>query len=113
MRKDASKKRYSEKRAAKYRLRRIIYLVLGLILLGSIGAGIYHYKEQPYFVSLKKWFAERKNHLQTNMVKVKQLAANKEAPPEPIHFEFYTALPNMHIERNTPKPPLEKVENDK
>jgi hypothetical protein len=113
MRKDSSRKRYSDKRALKQKRRRMIYISLFLVLLGCIGAGIYYVKDKPFVASAKSWLVERKSHLQKGVVKVKQLAANKETPPEQIHFDFYTALPNMHIEPSQPKPPTEREANDK
>lgn len=59
-----------------------------------------------YVEQMKNWVAERKNHLHKNLEKVKQVAVRKSEPPPPIHFEFYTALPNMQV----PLPETEKNE---
>jgi cell division protein FtsN len=60
-----------------------------------------------YVEQMKSWVAERKNHLNKNLEKVKQVAVRKSEPAPPIHFEFYTALPNMQV----PLPEMEKNEN--
>jgi|GEM_PF-3083606 hypothetical protein len=106
MSREFAKKRYSEKRSAQQGWRRTIFVFIFLLLLSGIGFGIYHYKNQ--FSLLANWFSERKNHLQQGMTKVKQLTVNKKAEPEPIHFEFYTTLPNMQV-----KPSVPPVEDSK
>lgn len=55
------------------------------------------------YTRLNQWAHERNHQLQQKIVKVKQLAVNKKASQE-IHFEFYTALPNMRV----PVPVIEK-----
>lgn len=50
-----------------------------------------------YVEQMKSWIAERRNHLHKNLEKVKQVAVRKGDPSPPIHFEFYTALPNMQV----------------
>ncbi len=49
-----------------------------------------------YITRFNTWIAERKHHLNP-VAKVKQIAMDKTNAPEPIHFEFYTALPNMQV----------------
>jgi cell division septation protein DedD len=83
------------------------WLFLALIFAAIIGGGavfLYQYRTQSGVSTavascigrFKTWVAERKNHIQQGMVKIKKIAANKENDQD-IHFEFYTTLPNMQV----------------
>lgn len=83
----------------------LVVIVIGIIILGYA-----NYKQQWVNVAVlsgpisrgQAWLVERKQHLQTGLVKnvekVKQLAAKQNDTEQPIHFEFYTALPSMKME---------------
>lgn len=63
-----------------------------------------------YTSSFKDWMSKRKKHFYQAKIKVKQLKPNKPIENEPeIHFEFYTALPNMQI----PVPDIDLTKNQK
>lgn len=49
------------------------------------------------YATVNNWMHERNHQIHQNIVKVKQLAVNNKAPHQEIHFEFYTALPNMRV----------------
>ncbi|RDI41679.1 SPOR domain-containing protein [Aquicella lusitana] len=66
-----------------------------------------------YFSQIKNWFGERKSRLRQDIAKAKQLVKNREKPAEPtIHFEFYTALPNMQVTVSEPADKAEKSKNE-
>ena len=74
-------------------------LVLMVIILGGVGF-VVKYKNQHnqlpsksmIFSAFNHWFSGR---ITQGIASVKQLAVPEENTPEKIHFEFYTALPNM------------------
>lgn len=110
MRKDAHKKMFATKKTAKpKRLRWFFFASLLLFVLGA-GTTFYQYKKiltsdsviATNFAKISTWIAAHKTHLHDGLAKVKQIASNKDAEDEPIHFEFYTALPNMQVKVNTP-----------
>src|SRR5205085_6056096 len=49
------------------------------------------------YARLNNWMHERNHELKQNIVKVKQLAVDNKTPHQEIHFEFYTALPDMKV----------------
>src|SRR3990167_2707059 len=51
----------------------------------------------PALSRLVAWIGDHKAHVRQNVVKVKQLVTNKEETEPAIHFEFYTALPDMQV----------------
>jgi len=57
---------------------------------------------KSYVAYFKDWTAEHKNRINQNLEKVKRVAVNDANSP-PIHFEFYTALPNMQVKVSEPK----------
>jgi cell division protein FtsN len=79
-----------------------------ILVLGITGFGFYQYKHQPQrflaltdcYQKLTNWMTERKHHLNQSIQVVKQIAV-KDAAEQPVHFEFYTALPNMKMELAT------------
>jgi len=104
MSRNFSKKGYAAKKP-------LISWRMGLLLgslasvLGAVIFIVYLHMRHPqveilvsaYFSRMKTWVSERKSHLNQGLVKVKRLAANKSDPAPEIHFEFYTALPNMQV----------------
>lgn len=77
----------------------IVVMVLFICL-----AGFFSYNKSPtssllssYVAHVKTWIAERKARLHHEVVKAKQVVVNKNDSEPEIHFEFYTALPNMQI----------------
>lgn len=64
----------------------------GLLVVGGLIAA---FSMRPQL--MQHWVSASRHHLHQDLVKVKQLAAKKKEGPPPIHFEFYTALPNMQV----------------
>ena len=85
---------------------RLAILLLGLAVVtgGSIVGYQYHKypKRFPALVAFSErvniWWVERKARIETKMTKValvKPKSKHKSSAPEPVHFEFYTMLPNV------------------
>lgn len=81
-------------------------VMMAMVAVLFCGAFIgYQYKKDPqkypyldtYVQQTTNWIAAHRSHLRQDIVKVKRLAANKNTEQEEIHFEFYTALPNMQM----------------
>lgn len=106
MKKDFSKK----KSRVKSRMTMRWYWLASFLIVLTGAAFLYvdQRKQNPlvpiksYVAYLENWMAERKNHINQNLEKVKRVAVNDENAP-PIHFEFYTALPNMQVKVSEPK----------
>jgi hypothetical protein len=92
------KKRVARRSSSRINWRATALLSTFFILV--CGFGIFFY-QSPTVLSYKErlhtWIAEHKGQVHQGLVKVKQLAAKKsdESAEPHIHFEFYTALPNM------------------
>lgn len=50
-----------------------------------------------YFMRASALISQHRDHLQWELVRVKQLAANKDNKETAIHFEFYNTLPNRQV----------------
>ena len=109
MRRDFTKKNFAVKRNAGLgRWRGILLISVVVLLLMGAGFFAYQYKKTgtgpsvltAYSARIVDWMATHKSRMRQNLVKVKQLASNKNELEPPVHFEFYTALPNMHISAN-------------
>lgn len=113
MKKEFARKKSAMKQSVFGRWRWPISLCLLAFLL--VGAGYFilqHQRTSPwilsYFSRIEAWVAERKQHWQKggardNTVKAKITTANKNNnSPPPIHFEFYTALPDMQVAVSEP-----------
>jgi hypothetical protein len=108
-RKNIAAKRKSPLRA---RMRRyeVVWLVLFGVLIGSVAFFSYRYVKKhdthsltpAYFSELSTWLAKRRNQIPHELEdkKLEDESSKEAATPEPIHFEFYTALPNMQLEAN-------------
>ena len=46
---------------------------------------------------IKTWMITHKNHVEKKLVKSKHPFIKQDDAKPPVHFEFYTALPNMKI----------------
>jgi cell division protein FtsN len=110
MRKDYSTRQRAMTRRPKQTGKRWIVLVALIALLGAgLSVAVYQYKNHTLTTSVittyanrfKTWIAEHRHHLQQGLVKVKQLATTK-PEDQPIHFEFYTALPKMQVTVSAP-----------
>lgn len=108
MKKDFSKKhhRYAARanNAGQTPWRWIISMAfIAMLFCGGFMA--FQYKKNPqaypflqaYVSKVTLWVESHRKHLRQDMVKVKRLATNKNSEQEEIHFEFYTALPNMQM----------------
>ena len=110
MRKDFIKKQYAIKRSWRDRLDLLSWL--GIFTIVLIAAFVLVKINKPHMRNFSAfsssltrfttWIAERKNHLHQGIAKVKQLAENKTDTSEPVHFEFYTTLPNMQVTMSNP-----------
>jgi|WetSurMetagenome_2_1015567.scaffolds.fasta_scaffold250267_2 hypothetical protein len=118
MKKELAKKKSVLKHDSLLRWRWALFLFLFGLFVSGIGYSFYHYKQSsgtsPWlsstFSHLERWIAERKQHWQQGRMrddtsKTKRFVTNKSNAPPPIHFEFYTALPNMQV--TVPNPVLE------
>ena len=97
--------------------RLFITIVFCMLLLLGVVFLVYQYRKPPrgfpaisaYTHKLKAWMSERKSHLQQGLKEKtiqKPKLAHKNELREPVHFEFYTALPNMQM---APRELAEKV----
>ena len=110
MRRDFSKKQYlNRQRVSSSRRRAPILFVAIAILFAGVGLVGYQYKKHPEnfpvasanFSRFANWLSHDKQIAQAT-VKSKQVAANEETTAKQIHFEFYTALPNMRMQVSKP-----------
>jgi hypothetical protein len=116
MRRDFKRKRKSArfKSGTDKKVWRRLFAIVFVLTVVSIG-GFYLWKNRASkmdtsavtasFHKFSEWVAEHKHRLNQKIVKVKQLADSKQE--EPIHFEFYSELPNTTV----PVPPSESSEN--
>jgi cell division protein FtsN len=82
----------------------ILFVSLAILLSGA-GLIAYQYKKHPEhfpvaaatFSRFTNWLSQKKQTEQEDG-KAKSLADNEDVSHSKIHFEFYTALPNMHME---------------
>jgi len=85
----------------------VLLSVVLVSLMSGLGFFVYQVRRQPDQFPLiasgvqrvADWVAARKTHMSEKLEKVGRMAANKEAnnAEQQVHFEFYTALPNMQI----------------
>lgn len=94
--------------------RKMVCFAVILVVIGVASfTGYNYFKKSPrdlmvgqhqtkyalYASRVSGWITERKNHLNKKIVKIKRdVLRDKENEEIPVHFEFYTALPNMNIE---------------
>lgn len=81
------------------------WLILALVVIIGSSAGFFLWKNRARnidtsavsasFHRLTTWVAEHRHRLNDKVVKVKELATPK--AEEPIHFEFYSELPNAIV----------------
>lgn len=99
-------RRDENRRKVNNQSKRPLRFVVGGILLLVVTFTFFflqHHAIKSPFTSIKLWFSERKNHLKTSFVKVKKIAISEKKPALPVHFEFYTALPNMQVTVDSPE----------
>lgn len=124
MRKDFAKRKLSAKQASVRRWGWIFFAFAAAIFFLAAGCLIFQYKEKmfntpfisSFFSRAQIWIAARKNHLQKGVVrdtaaKTQSFAVSKHQAPAPIHFEFYTALPNMQVTLPAPVMEVQKKED--
>jgi len=106
-------KRYSFNKQlshAKYpRWQWIVVIAMSVFIAAIVVIAVLHYPLQKtvssfipgpiasYAEEIRSWMIERKAHFHKKMETVKQVALRRVDSNPPIQFEFYTALPNMHI----------------
>lgn len=110
MRRDFTRKSVAARRVARQRkwIRRISVLTAAITLAATGTSLLYYYQggialafhEQSS--GFQAWLAKHHENLNEQMLKVKQMAANKEPPA--IHFEFYDELSNLQVAN--PKPEI-------
>ncbi len=95
MKKDFKNRHATRRRTPAESRRRLVIgaSVLGclLVISGLVAVG---YSQPQIF---QYWVSKSRQHLHRDLAKVKQLAVKTKEGPPPIHFEFYTALPNMQV----------------
>lgn len=103
---DFNQPRFAAKKSSRERASQRMRWVMLIVLLVCAGSGALLYRSRETVLPvvtasvdhIKQWLAERKNHLNKGLVKVKKLAAANKNEAEPqIHFEFYSALPSMQM----------------
>lgn len=110
MKKDFTKKKLSIKQSSSLRWGWVLIAFIFLLVLPLLGYAIYKHKQNTlntpvvsdYFSKIENWMGERKAHWQKKLVndnskKVKSFTTTKNQAVPQIHFEFYTALPNMQV----------------
>lgn len=123
MKRNFTKRKVSAKKITSSHWRRVMGVTLFVAFFSGLGFLFFQYKKNTlssffssYFGQVENWIAARKNHLQKglandeNKTKKKPVIAQKNPPPRPIHFEFYTALPNMQVDMPTPIVEMKKPE---
>lgn len=97
--------RHAAKRSSHHG-RRISYLWSLVFVVLLIGAGFYVYKYRSslpvtgisgYVEKISTWVKDYRGQLKQKIDKAKSLVKDAEAPPPEMHFEFYSALPNMQM----------------
>ncbi|EKD70448.1 MAG: hypothetical protein ACD_46C00533G0009 [uncultured bacterium] len=97
--------RYAVKRSragSRNRFKLLISIAV-IIFIGAVSFYVYRYYPEKltmageYAKRLSAWAGEYRQHWRQKLVKVKELAQSNDAPPPEIHFEFYSALPNMQM----------------
>jgi flagellar basal body-associated protein FliL len=103
----------NKKFATKYRQNKRflwIVVVVGMTLL--LGAILFVYYPRSasnhtgffstYYTQIKAWMADRRGHLTKKASQPKHVLAKQHESEPQIHFEFYTALPNMQVNGGSP-----------
>lgn len=101
------KKKSTKKNAARSNWQRNTFIVvIAIAVFCSIGFYFSKYQKHTRtyayishsYLGMKLWLENHhvRENLNDGLVKLKQLTA-KEEIDRPVHFEFYTALPDMHI----------------
>lgn len=117
----------SAKKITSSRWGRVMIVFLSVAFFAGLSFFSFQYKQNTlfnsflssYFGQVENWIAARKNHLQKGLAddedkaKKKSVIAQKNQSPRPIHFEFYTALPNMQVALPTPIMEVKKPETIK
>lgn len=77
---------------------RLRWVLLAVCLL-AIGGVVWKYRTVVvnYYSELLTWAVKQRKHLASE-VKLAEHPAAQEAVEQQIHFEFYTALPNMQVQ---------------
>lgn len=92
-----SKKHFVNRRAQqKSRLRWVLLLSVLAILV--VGVGFLKSKTLlPYYAKITHWASEKRTQLSKSVTKTKQAVTAQNSVQPEVHFEFYTALPNMQV----------------
>src|SRR3990167_7626102 len=110
MKKEFKNKRYAKKQISKIQWR--IGIAFSIIFSIAIftyynGYTLNFANLNPYISASKAWLTKKPTDLQRNFANAKQVIISKDTESQ-IHFEFYTALPNMQI---TPAPAIVIAKN--
>jgi hypothetical protein len=117
MTKELIKKRYAaEQVVERVSKRRVPLMIFFAVLLSGALLLIFEYKRvlsicsavSGYSSRVMIWMAERKTHLHHGLKEVKQINET-DSTEQPVHFEFYTALPTMQV--SVPEAAIQQVEN--
>lgn len=120
MRRNFVKKKAAKKRTSASNWQRNVFIVvIAVAVCFSFGFYFSKYQKQTRtyayishsFDVIKMWTVNHhvRENLNDGLVKFKQLTA-KEEIDRPVHFEFYSALPDMHIPTETVTSKAEQVE---
>lgn len=116
MRKDFAKRKYTTKKTSPFRWAWWSSGCALIIFFGALSYSFFQYKQGKlnspslvsHFASIENWVSARTQHLQKKPVselkvsKAKSVATAKHPYVQPVHFEFYTALPNMQVMMSDP-----------
>lgn len=99
---DFRQKKFAFKRpssSATLKRRGVLVICLSVIIFFSLVSSVYYYKR--FLVSplthLKTWVNAHKDHLNQKFVSSTPRSTPTTPDEEPIHFKFYTTLPNMQV----------------
>lgn len=109
------KRKLSAKKHSSVHWGGVAFTIFFIFLLSSFCFLLLQYKRNAlnspffsaYFARMELWVAARKDHLQKGLAnetvaKKKTISPQKNDAPKPLHFEFYTALPNMQVTPSQP-----------
>lgn len=107
-----------EKHANRYRILAVFAAALLVGFMGYIGWASQSKSKQAFTARVQTWWIERKARIASQFAKPQdksaQVAAAKKttsSTPEPVHFEFYSMLPNPSATVSTEASPIFNHDN--